>query len=787
MQTTHFKYESYQLQAIVTPSGKLEFLVPSLITALGKNGSRLGRKLMNGIAKQYKQRRLILSTTLNRPFRQLTIEKDILLDYFRHNIQIKEFASLANFLSSVDVPQIHNTNQDNTALPNSNPLVEELESSIDKPSKDGWYYFLDSLKAIDSKLEICAVEFKDQLWDAIPNCNKKEDPQPEELYYHQHLINRAGLEDLAAILETYKELVYSNRLTENCLWGLIKGQIYYAAKSALIETSNFYQQEVNERYVGNYMKLVSSTNKTQKTINLMNNTRYNGWLLAPDGVKELAIHFAAQRQQSLVWENHLNTVVVDIPANCDDFTKIPVEVVFELIDNLEGHPIDFDAAWKWGGYSQRRDALDSLESKFEEGSEFLRLTAKTTERGGRPIEKIYLTIDCFKHFCIIANTKKGKECRHYLLRCEKEYRQKHSISTTSATNYSYEQFINKEIPIPTLTPALNNQEFYSRYAYLTIAQYLTSRKSAFEELWQEFVVNPPNLKTAIAWDTKIIKEAARWGMAFQDTEIMQRNTLTATTLKKCVKQGTISIENAQTIEVLLEERLHTAKPLVIAPKRPRLIQPALGVNTTPGDKAKELESSKAIELLARKCVSLQSRDNTWYRWDDLIKTINQDVDRMDSELETHIWNKLDKSCKRKYKGNKFVTKEGIAQTIIVYSGFVYPNSKIKALPEVAKIFFNAPGIIRILDNKKVYKLSHAIHQIDTDGIAVNTYISDWVMIDEPNKFYEDKADFGTKYQDVYINKLGFVQLIQSYLKRKDKIDGSTSRSLEKQFALLDIW
>ena len=52
----------------------------------------------------------------------------------------------------------------------------------------------------------------------------------------------------------------------------------------------------------------------------------------------------AQKQQSLVWENHLNTVVVDIPADCDDFTKIPVEVVFELIDNLEGHPIDFDAA-----------------------------------------------------------------------------------------------------------------------------------------------------------------------------------------------------------------------------------------------------------------------------------------------------------------------------------------------------------------------------------------------------------------------------------------------------------
>ena len=63
MQTIHYKYKSYQLQAIVSPFGKLEFLAPSLIEALGEDSEFLGRKLMNGIAKKYKQRRLNLSTT----------------------------------------------------------------------------------------------------------------------------------------------------------------------------------------------------------------------------------------------------------------------------------------------------------------------------------------------------------------------------------------------------------------------------------------------------------------------------------------------------------------------------------------------------------------------------------------------------------------------------------------------------------------------------------------------------------------------------------------------------
>ena len=268
---------------------------------------------------------------------------------------------------------------------------------------------------------------------------------------------------------------------------------------------------------------------------------------------------------------------------------------------------------------------------------------------------------------------------------------------------------------------------------------------------------------------------------------MHYNILTATALKKCVKQGAISIENAQTIEIILKEAIHIVEPLKIAPKRPKLIKPAPGVNTTPGDKAKELESSKVVELITRKCISLESKGDTWYKWDDLIQTINQDIDRMEWEIENHIWEKLDKSYKRKYRGNKFVNKQGIAKTTIIYSGFIYPNSKIEALPEVAEIFFSSKEVLEILDHKKLCCLNKAIRKIDFDGIANNLYISDWVTIDESNKFYIETLTFSEKYQEIYINKLGFVQLIQSYLKRKDKINKSEIKSLESQFALLDTW
>lgn len=40
--------------------------------------------------------------------------------------------------------------------------------------------------------------------------------------------------------------------------------------------------------------------------------------------------------------------------------------------------------------------------------------------GGRPSEQLYLTVDCFKQLCMMANTEKGREVRKYFLECERK-------------------------------------------------------------------------------------------------------------------------------------------------------------------------------------------------------------------------------------------------------------------------------------------------------------------------------------------------------------------------------
>jgi phage anti-repressor protein len=93
------------------------------------------------------------------------------------------------------------------------------------------------------------------------------------------------------------------------------------------------------------------------------------------------------------------------------------EVVFSLIQSGEEFPVDFDDAWRWIEYTRKSDAKEVLEASFDKGSDFCGEFRKNGLRG-RPIEKIYLSIDCFKSFCMMAGTAKGKQVRRYFLDCE---------------------------------------------------------------------------------------------------------------------------------------------------------------------------------------------------------------------------------------------------------------------------------------------------------------------------------------------------------------------------------
>lgn len=96
--------------------------------------------------------------------------------------------------------------------------------------------------------------------------------------------------------------------------------------------------------------------------------------------------------------------------------------VLNLIESDQQFPVDFDAAWQWAGYTRKDNALRVLKADFAEGEEFSSLKRRASQQGGAAV--FYrLTADCFKQFCMMAGTEKGKEVRRYFIECEKQLKQ----------------------------------------------------------------------------------------------------------------------------------------------------------------------------------------------------------------------------------------------------------------------------------------------------------------------------------------------------------------------------
>jgi phage anti-repressor protein len=99
--------------------------------------------------------------------------------------------------------------------------------------------------------------------------------------------------------------------------------------------------------------------------------------------------------------------------------EFSISIADSLYNSTEEFPVDLDHAWIWLGYKEKRNALQTLKSNFEESLDFLCNCAKTPNTGGRPSDKYYLTVECFKSLGMMAGTTKGKEIRKYFLECEK--------------------------------------------------------------------------------------------------------------------------------------------------------------------------------------------------------------------------------------------------------------------------------------------------------------------------------------------------------------------------------
>lgn len=102
-------------------------------------------------------------------------------------------------------------------------------------------------------------------------------------------------------------------------------------------------------------------------------------------------------------------------------TLVTEQFVIDALNSSEAFPIDFDDTWKPMGYSTKQKALQRLESTHDEGIDFLTRRLKSST-GGRRSQKIVLTLEAFKSFCMVAETPQGREVRNYFIEVEKTYR-----------------------------------------------------------------------------------------------------------------------------------------------------------------------------------------------------------------------------------------------------------------------------------------------------------------------------------------------------------------------------
>lgn len=101
-----------------------------------------------------------------------------------------------------------------------------------------------------------------------------------------------------------------------------------------------------------------------------------------------------------------------------DFTE---DLAMELTLSTEEFPVDFDVAWQWLKYSSKSHAKDNfMKCNAVKDLDYKVFTQyRENSNGGRPTEKILLSVDCFKMWAMMANTSQGLEVRKYFLKCEK--------------------------------------------------------------------------------------------------------------------------------------------------------------------------------------------------------------------------------------------------------------------------------------------------------------------------------------------------------------------------------
>jgi phage anti-repressor protein len=114
-------------------------------------------------------------------------------------------------------------------------------------------------------------------------------------------------------------------------------------------------------------------------------------------------------------------------------------------------PVPFEEGWEIAGYSRKDNAQRRIlgsKSRFKVNKDYsLRAEEKLEGKGsaGRVADKIYLSTDCFKMFCLMAETEAGDLARQYFISAEKKWRMVQQVAPALAAKV-------EEMAYPTYLP-----------------------------------------------------------------------------------------------------------------------------------------------------------------------------------------------------------------------------------------------------------------------------------------------------------------------------------------------
>lgn len=176
-------------------------------------------------------------------------------------------------------------------------------------------------------------------------------------------------------------------------------------------------------------------------------------------------------------------------------SQFSFDTALALLESGDHFPVDFDMAWQWVGYSKKSNARKTLVENFEQGFDFCSSISKNAQRG-RPSEFIHLTLDCFKSFCMMAGTEKGKEVRRYFLNCERKLKEVLTDDSLSLDILEHrlaarfeQRFVAIEDRLQQLETEINRKAGSSQTLTLvpTIEKYLYTAAETFPN--QQLIVN----------------------------------------------------------------------------------------------------------------------------------------------------------------------------------------------------------------------------------------------------------------------------------------------------------